>query len=101
MPRDIAPGTVSSDSDLVEYYVSDASPVNTLSPAGYAERYIHSEIYKKYASVQSVIHSHSPAVTPYTISCNGTPPPALAIWIADLFGSCAFEAMFSHGWIPW
>lgn len=26
MPRNIAPGTVSSESDLVEYYISDSSP---------------------------------------------------------------------------
>lgn len=69
MPRNIAPGTISSESDLVEYNVSDASPVDPASPAGYAERHIHSELYKRYAFVQSVIHSHDPKITPYSISC--------------------------------
>ena len=77
MPRNIAPGTVTSEKDLVEYFVSDASPVNESSPAGYAERHIHSEIYKKYESVQSIIHSHAPAVIPYSISCKDTKPRAL------------------------
>ena len=69
MPRNIAPGTVFSEKDLVEYYVEDASPVDPASPAGYAERHIHSEIYKKYTSVQSVVHSHALAVVPFTIAC--------------------------------
>jgi ribulose-5-phosphate 4-epimerase/fuculose-1-phosphate aldolase len=70
MPRNMAPATVSEENDLVEYYVADASSVKIPEPAGYAERYIHSEIYKRYPDVQSVVHSHSPAVIPYTISCN-------------------------------
>ena len=83
MPRNIAPSTVSSESDLVEYYVSDASPVETTSPAGYAERHIHSGIYKKYRSVQSVIHSHCSAVTPYTVSCNRSSFKALDGCLTD------------------
>ncbi|PCH04729.1 Hypothetical protein PENO1_026270 [Penicillium occitanis (nom. inval.)] len=67
MPRNIAPGTLSLESDLVKYHVSDASPVSTPSPAGYAERFIHSEIYKRFPEVQSVAHSHAPAVIPYTV----------------------------------
>ena len=35
---------------------------------GYRERYIHSEILKKYPSIHSVVHSHSEAVLPYSIS---------------------------------
>jgi ribulose-5-phosphate 4-epimerase/fuculose-1-phosphate aldolase len=70
MPRNIAPGTLSLESDLVKYHVSDASPVSTPSPAGYAERFIHSEIYKRFPEVQSVAHSHAPAVIPYSNSCN-------------------------------
>ncbi|KAH8654397.1 hypothetical protein BGZ61DRAFT_373581 [Ilyonectria robusta] len=53
MPRNIAPGTLSSESDLVEYYISDSSPVTEPSPAGYAERCIHSEIHKKFDVVNS------------------------------------------------
>lgn len=68
MPRNMPPATVASERDLVEYYVSDASPVDPTAPRGYLERCIHSEIYKKYPTINSVIHSHSHAVVPYTVS---------------------------------
>lgn len=73
MPRCIAPALVSSDLDLVEYYTENAEPVDSTAPKGYAERYIHSEIYKRYPEVNSVVHSHSEAVVPYSISgmCHG------------------------------
>lgn len=71
MSRYIAPGTISSSSDLVEYYVDTAEPVDPNSPKGYSERCIHSEILKRFKSVNAVIHSHSQAVVPYTI--NGVP----------------------------
>ena len=58
---------MSNRDDAEEYRVSDASPVNPNSPKGYAERFIHSEIYKKYKGVTSVVHSHSEAVLPYSI----------------------------------
>ncbi|KAI9663200.1 MAG: hypothetical protein M1821_008248 [Bathelium mastoideum] len=68
MSRYIAPGTISSPQDLVVYHVSDASPVDPASPPGYSERCIHSEIYKRYPGVHAVIHSHSEAVVPYSVS---------------------------------
>lgn len=68
MSRNMAPAIITSAFDIVEYCIDNASPVNAASPAGYVERFIHSEIYKKYPSVQSVIHSHSPSVVPYSIS---------------------------------
>ncbi len=68
MPRNIAPALISSAADIVEYRVEDASPVDPNSPAGYVERYIHSEIYKRYPEIKSVIHSHSDAVLPFTIT---------------------------------
>ena len=68
MSRNMAPGSVTSLDDLVEYYVENAEPVNSNAPRGFMERYIHSEIYKRYAKVNSVVHSHSDATVPYTIS---------------------------------
>jgi len=68
MSRYIAPGTISSDADLIQYNVSDASPVDANAAPGYSERCIHSEVLKKFPEVQAVIHSHSEAVVPYTIS---------------------------------
>lgn len=68
MSRNAAPGTISSPGDLIEYYVEDARPVDPTAPAGFLERCIHSECYKRYPDVHSVIHSHSEAVVPYSIS---------------------------------
>ena len=68
MSRYIAPGTISSESDLVEYYVEDAEPVDPNAPKGYSERCIHSEVMKRFKDVNAVVHSHSEAVVPYSIS---------------------------------
>jgi ribulose-5-phosphate 4-epimerase/fuculose-1-phosphate aldolase len=65
--KSLAPALVCSREDLEEYHVSDASPVNPDAPKAYAERFIHSEIYKRYKDVRSVVHSHSEAVLPYSI----------------------------------
>lgn len=66
--RSLAPALVSCRDDIEEYYVEDAAPVNKDSPKGYAERFIHSELYKSYQDVNGVIHSHSEAVIPFSIS---------------------------------
>lgn len=68
MSRYIAPATISSDRDVIEYYVSNAEPVDPNAALGYSERCIRSEIYRRYPDVQSVVHSHSEAVVPYSIS---------------------------------
>lgn len=66
--RLLAPALIASREDIEEYHVEDASPVKKEVPEGYAERFIHSELYKRYANVNSVIHSHSEAVIPFSIS---------------------------------
>jgi len=68
MSRNLAPALVANSSDLVEYYVEDAAPVDPNAPGGFIERYIHSELYKRFPSINSVVHSHSPQVVPYTFS---------------------------------
>ncbi|KAI4729433.1 arad-like aldolase/epimerase [Aureobasidium sp. EXF-10728] len=68
MSRNLAPALVANSSDLVEYYVDDAAPVDPNAPNGFIERYIHSELYKRFPSINSVVHSHSPQVVPYTFS---------------------------------
>jgi ribulose-5-phosphate 4-epimerase/fuculose-1-phosphate aldolase len=68
MSRDTAPATISSPRDLIEYWVENAEPVDPKAAAGYKERCIHSEVLKRYPDVNSVIHSHSDAVVPYSIS---------------------------------
>lgn len=60
------PATVKSRSDIGEYLVADGSPVNG-TKGGYAERFIHSEILKRYPDVNAVVHSHAEDVLPYTV----------------------------------
>ncbi|TGJ79294.1 hypothetical protein E0Z10_g9474 [Xylaria hypoxylon] len=83
MSRNLAPALVSSPSDIVEYHVADASPVEPDAPNGFIERYIHSEIYKRFSDISTVVHSHSPAVIPYSIS--GVPLKA-SIHMAGFLG---------------
>ncbi|KAF2148971.1 arad-like aldolase/epimerase [Myriangium duriaei CBS 260.36] len=54
-----APALVSRRSDIVEYRVSDGEAVSSDSPRGFLERYIHSEIYKRWPGVQAVVHGHA------------------------------------------
>lgn len=68
MSGSVAPAIVSSAKDLIQYYVSDCSPVDSNAKKGYSERFIHGEIYKKFSEVNSVIHSHAEEVLPYTMS---------------------------------
>ncbi|KAH0282225.1 arad-like aldolase/epimerase, partial [Aureobasidium sp. EXF-3399] len=68
MSRNLAPALVANSSDLVEYYVDDAAPIDPNAPGGFIERYIHSELYKRFPGINSVVHSHSPQVVPYTFS---------------------------------
>lgn len=63
-----APALVSNASDLVTYLVSDASAVSADAPKGYIERYIHSEILKRFPDVNCVIHAHAQDVLPYATS---------------------------------
>ncbi|KAH7416617.1 class II aldolase and Adducin N-terminal domain-containing protein [Cadophora sp. MPI-SDFR-AT-0126] len=67
MARQVPLALVAAPEDLVQYRVSDASPVDPLMTDGYVERYIHSEIFKKYPEVNAVIHSYSESVIPYGI----------------------------------
>ncbi|KAK3619084.1 hypothetical protein LTR56_018851 [Elasticomyces elasticus] len=68
LSKNVAPALVSGRDDIEEYYVADASPVNKDAPDGYKERFIHSEIYKKFKGVQSVVHGHPEVVLPFSIS---------------------------------
>lgn len=68
MARSLAPGLVESLDDLVEYYVNDGEPVRSDAPRGFLERQIHSQALKKYPTVMSVVHSHSPETIPFSIT---------------------------------
>ncbi|ETN36486.1 uncharacterized protein HMPREF1541_08764 [Cyphellophora europaea CBS 101466] len=64
----MAPALVSSPADLLTYQISDSSPTTSVPHPGYSERFIHSEIFKRFPSVQCVIHSHAEDVLPYVVS---------------------------------
>lgn len=81
MSREAAPGTITSPADLIEYFVTSAEPVDANSAKGFAERHIHSEIYKLYPATQAVLHSHADSVIPYTI--NGVPLYVSATHLPD------------------
>jgi len=68
MPCNMPPALVSSSDDLVEYKVDSAEPIEKNGKSGYLERHIHSEIYKRFPTVNSVVHSHAGDVLPYTVS---------------------------------
>ena len=87
MSGDKAPALVSTSSDLIHYNVSDSSPVDPNAKKGYQERFIHSEIYKRFPHINSVIHSHSEAVLPFTM--NGVP-------MQPAFHIAGFLGIISH-----
>lgn len=68
MPCNMPPALVSSADDLIEYQVDSAEAVEKNVKPGYLERHIHSEIYKRFPSVNSVVHSHASEVLPYCVS---------------------------------
>jgi len=68
MSRNLAPALVACQDDLVAYRIADSEPVERDAPAGFVERAIHASIYRWYSGVNSVIHSHSHDVVPFTVT---------------------------------
>jgi hypothetical protein len=66
MSRSLAPALV-NPSDIMEYDL-DSNAVDRQGRALFLERFIHGETYKARSDVMAVIHSHSPAVIPFSIS---------------------------------
>ncbi|KAF1843202.1 uncharacterized protein K460DRAFT_288129 [Cucurbitaria berberidis CBS 394.84] len=66
----LGPAVISGPQDIGEYLIEDGSPVNNNTQGGYAERYIHSEILKRYPDINAVVHSHAEDVLPYTVVQN-------------------------------
>src|SRR5207253_2745060 len=66
MARAIAPGLVTAD-DIMEFDL-DSNPVDRRGRSVFVERFIHGEIYKARADVNSVIHTHSAGVIPFSVT---------------------------------
>jgi len=65
LSRSMAPALV-TENDIQEFDL-DGNPTVPNGPAPYLERFIHSEIYRKRKDVNSVVHSHSPSVVPFSV----------------------------------
>jgi len=66
LSRSLAPELVTAD-DIVELDL-DSNALNAAGRAMYAERFIHGAIYKARPDVKAVVHSHSPALIPFSVS---------------------------------
>jgi ribulose-5-phosphate 4-epimerase/fuculose-1-phosphate aldolase len=65
LSRSLAPGLVTA-ADIIEYDL-DSNPIGD-TRLSYRERFIHSEIYKARPDVMAIVHDHSPAVIPFSVS---------------------------------
>ena len=66
MPRAMPPALVTTK-DIVELNL-DSVPIDANAPRTNGERFIHGEIYRVRPDVGAIVHSHSPAVIPFSIS---------------------------------
>ena len=64
--RSRAPALVGAD-DIMQYDLDD-NAIDARGRASYLERFIHSEIYRARPDVHAIVHSHSPAVIPFSVS---------------------------------
>jgi HCOMODA/2-hydroxy-3-carboxy-muconic semialdehyde decarboxylase len=65
LARNMAPALVGPD-DIVEFDL-DGNPVNANGRPVYLERFIHAEVFRARPDVMAVVHSHSPAVVPFSV----------------------------------
>jgi ribulose-5-phosphate 4-epimerase/fuculose-1-phosphate aldolase len=63
--RSLAPELVTAG-DIIEYDLDSAAVHDTRQPV--SERFIHGEAYKLRPDVNAVVHNHSPAVVPFSIT---------------------------------
>jgi ribulose-5-phosphate 4-epimerase/fuculose-1-phosphate aldolase len=75
LARSIAPALVTA-TDIIEFDL-DGNPLDASGHALYLERFIHSEIYRARPDACAVVHSHSPAVVPFSVAKD---VPLRAVW---------------------
>jgi len=85
LSRSLAPASVTGG-DILEYDL-DSNPIDDKGQSSVLERFIHGEIYKRRSDVNAVIHSHSPAVIPFSV----TQHPLRPVY---------HGASFLHGGVP-
>jgi ribulose-5-phosphate 4-epimerase/fuculose-1-phosphate aldolase len=67
LPRAMPPSLVSAD-DILEFSVETSQPIDPRGRRANGERYLHGEIYKARPDVCAIVHSHSQAVIPFSIT---------------------------------
>ena len=65
LARNMAPASVTPE-DILEFDL-DGTPVVGGGPKVYLERFIHGEILRARPDVMGVVHTHSPAVIPFSV----------------------------------
>ena len=67
LPRAMPPSLVEAD-DVLELSVETSQPVDPRGRRVNGERYLHGEIYKARPDVNAIVHSHSQAVIPFSLT---------------------------------
>lgn len=67
LPRAMPPSLVEAD-DVLEFSVETSQPVDPRGRRVNGERYLHGEIYKARPDVNAIVHSHSQAVIPFSLT---------------------------------
>ena len=80
LSRSMAPSLVTAD-DILTFGL-DGAETGGDGRSGYLERFIHSEIYAARPDVMAVVHSHSPAIVPFSVVAGTTLRP--------IFHMCGF-----------
>jgi ribulose-5-phosphate 4-epimerase/fuculose-1-phosphate aldolase len=75
LARSMAPALVTA-ADIMEFDL-DGNPLDAGGRELYLERFIHSEIYRTRSDAGAVVHSHSPAVVPFSVARD---VPLRAVW---------------------
>lgn len=85
LARNMAPGQV-GEVDIVSFTLA-GDPINAKGRRVYIERFIHAEIYRAHPQIQAIVHSHSPAIVPLSVS-RSTPLRAV-FHMAGFIGTAA------------
>jgi ribulose-5-phosphate 4-epimerase/fuculose-1-phosphate aldolase len=93
MSRARAPGLV-VPSDIMEFGL-DGELIHKDERPVYAERFIHSEVYKARPDVHAVVHTHSPTVVPFSVTQVPLRPIRAAFFYPEV---PVFDTRASAGW---
>jgi ribulose-5-phosphate 4-epimerase/fuculose-1-phosphate aldolase len=66
MAAAVSPGRVNAD-DIIELDLDGEQVAKSGRPV-YSERFIHAEVYRVRSDVHAMVHSHSPAVIPFSVT---------------------------------